>query len=478
MREIQETNDKIVVPSEGYYGAKFRLAPDILARAPIKTGGKFIDLCAGRGALTFRAWAIGFKFEEWYLNDINTARWFEAVRDIGHEIKVPSRSRAEFEKQKALAEKGDQRAIALAPWLCFNGGDYSSGGSHGQDGGGRRTPESEERNLRLMHEVLTKLKPQISSDDWRVCLERLKPGPRDLIVIDFPYLDCKTEAYDPENVLPIEGIDWLQENPECNWIFCEYDQPIYRYAFGAPIFQKEVQLRTVNFAKTKQGRRMECVWTSERYKAHLANSGAKGQEALHATLRDPKEYPNLTIEKVLEEIRAVVGKIEGHRLRISAEERKRLLPLLTILRKLTKRKKPGFHKLLDSIGLNASTVRSWFYRGVPTDQIIEMLEPEPEPDSGGNPAPTEPAVVVEPDINVIAAELVRDIESGARKEKLKAVVRDRNRLNPTVRKNLIAALSNAGRDAASFKAQLSKDFRKNKPMETISVTVTGSKKVS
>jgi hypothetical protein len=38
--------------------------------------------------------------------------------------------------------------------------------------------------------------------------------------------------------------------------------------------------------------------------------------------------------------------------------------------------------------------------------------------------------VVEPDINLLASELVRDIESASRKEKLTAVVQSRERLNP------------------------------------------------
>jgi hypothetical protein len=68
-------------------------------------------------------------------------------------------------------------------------------------------------------------------------------------------------------------------------------------------------------------------------------------------------------------------------------------------------------------------------------------------------------VVVEPDINVVAAELVREIESASRKDKLQAVIRLRNRLNPTVRKQLIAALKNAAKDSAAFGEQLSKDFQ-------------------
>src|SRR5208282_666439 len=55
--------------------------------------------------------------------------------------------------------------------------------------------------------------------------------------------------------------------------------------------------------------------------------------------------------------------------------------------------------------------------------------------------PTE--VITEPDVNVVASELIRDIESTSRREKLETAVRLRNRLNPTIRKKLILALKNS-----------------------------------
>jgi hypothetical protein len=67
--------------------------------------------------------------------------------------------------------------------------------------------------------------------------------------------------------------------------------------------------------------------------------------------------------------------------------------------------------------------------------------------------------IVVPDVNVVAAELIREIDSAARKEKLEAVIRLRSRLNPTIRRSLITALQNSGKDAVSFEGQLSKDFK-------------------
>lgn len=71
--------------------------------------------------------------------------------------------------------------------------------------------------------------------------------------------------------------------------------------------------------------------------------------------------------------------------------------------------------------------------------------------------PTE--VLTDPDVNVIVSELIRDIESQSRREKLETAVRLRNRLNPTIRKKLILALKNSKTDVGRFEAALVKDFR-------------------
>jgi hypothetical protein len=382
---LKQPHYKILVPSEPFYGGKTRIGHLILPYAPIQEGRKLIDLCAGRGNLLWQALKLDFKFKQWVLNDPNQLSFFEAVRAIGDRIKVPLRSREVFERQRELAKQGDQRAIALAPWLCYNGGNYGCGVSEFNNGhrsaGGRRTPESEECNLRLMHKFLNDKKMRLSGLDWRNCLEAQQPGPEDLILIDWPYVDCETGAYDPENVVPIEGIDYLKSHPDLNWLFCEYRRPMYEYAFGPPIFSKDMQLRSTNFKTAKQERRVECVWTSESYKAHLGKTEPKVPQVLHATLPPTpiKDDGSWTVPKVLKELRTVADKIEGYRLRVTAEERQRLLPLIIILKRLTKGKKPGYHESLDSIGLNASTVRSWFYRGYHTDEIIAMLEPETEP---------------------------------------------------------------------------------------------------
>jgi hypothetical protein len=68
-------------------------------------------------------------------------------------------------------------------------------------------------------------------------------------------------------------------------------------------------------------------------------------------------------------------------------------------------------------------------------------------------------VVVEPNINVIAEALLRDIESANRREKLTEVVESREQLNTTLRRKLMLALKNTGREYASLEVKLSEGFQ-------------------
>ena len=67
-------------------------------------------------------------------------------------------------------------------------------------------------------------------------------------------------------------------------------------------------------------------------------------------------------------------------------------------------------------------------------------------------------VPAEPDFNVIAKGLIRDLQSTKRKEKLEAVAQNLDRLNPAIRKKLIEALKNGAAEVASFEKRISKGF--------------------
>ena len=308
--------------------------------------------------------------------------FFRAIRDIGHRIKVPPRGRAEFERQRELAAGGDQRAIALESWLAYNGGLYGGGGGkHYNNGhrssGGRKTPEAEEANMRLANKVLREMKPKLTSGDWLNCLEAEKPGPRDLVVHDGPYIGFDVGAYADEEILPLEVRQWLLEHTRTptnttnwtNWLLCEGRQSIYLEAFGEPAYQREVR------SKKTGSTRLECVWTSESAGKYLASKrDAVTLQAKPVPIRAETYYLGLSAPEVLTEIKESIGNMDFSRLIINAEQRRRLLPALVALRKITYRQKPGYYESLQSIGLTGDRVRQIFHRSYTTDEVIAQIE--------------------------------------------------------------------------------------------------------
>ena len=87
-------------------------------------------------------------------------------------------------------------------------------------------------------------------------------------------------------------------------------------------------------------------------------------------------YTSLTTDQLLAEIAEAIRKIDASRRDTTAEMRRRLLPAIIELRKRLHPKKQ-FYKTLHEMGLNDSTVRSWFHRSRCADDLIDMLDPEP-----------------------------------------------------------------------------------------------------
>ncbi len=493
-------------------GSKQRLAPDIVRFLPTR-GSKFIDLFAGRGNITLYAMDHGYEYDEWILNDIRKFTFLQAVKDYGDKLTVPPRSDIDPDRMAELAAQGDPEALLIEPYSTFNGAGYEAGGSRTE--GGRRTPESYEAALRGAHKLLNEHNVRITSVDWYDCLLAEQPGKDCAVVADAPYLECDVYAYYPDDICPTELIAYLQ-SAEHPWVFCEYDQPLYLHAFGEPAYKKTVQLKTTNFAQTGgKEQRVECIWTNTG-----TSLPKRDMSRLVPVPKDRKDtyYVGLSLKDLLQEIKECATVITAARNRMNKEMRKRLMPAIIALWKRTYRKHPGFYKVLATIGLNPDTVRQWFYRSRTADEVIDLLEEnkQEEPkrrkakhtpltalqteviaaliDQGCKqkeavslleaatgddftslfksalaqrsgltvPEPvsaTTTTAPVPPEINVVAAELIRDIESVSRKEKLSAVVESRSRLNPTVRNNLISALKNAARDAAAFEKQLSKEFQ-------------------
>jgi hypothetical protein len=394
----------IDVPLFRWPGGKSQLSPEIVKRIP-RRGRKFIELCGGRGNVTFRAMAEDLDYQEWVINDPLTAPFFIALRDFGDRVKVRERSRKEFLRMAQLAKTGDPEAILLEPWLAFNGGTYDSGGV--STTGGRRTPESYERSLRVGCKLMRERNVKITALDWFDCLEAEQPGPEDFVFIDIPYIGCEVAPYKPTSVSPTEIIEVLK-SATFNWIFTEYRQPLYLAAFGEPAFQKNVQLRTTNFAKTGgQERRVECIWTSN----DIPKRDTVAFQSVPAD-RQNTFYSELQWNELLCEIKQCIAAITASRNQMSMEMRKRLLPALQELKKRTFRKDPNFYETLRQMGLNPDTVRQWFYRGRIADEVIELLEEESTAPSLDERTQEDDEPSLSPDLLRLADDLAVAVLSG------------------------------------------------------------------
>lgn len=94
--------------------------------------------------------------------------------------------------------------------------------------------------------------------------------------------------------------------------------------------------------------------------------------------RSQRYYSRLTVPELLAEIRECVGNVSLSRNQTSRKIRDTLLPALLELRKKTYRKKPGFYESLAAIGFSPATVRQWFHRSHAADEIVGLIEPEPD----------------------------------------------------------------------------------------------------
>ena len=368
------TTRKTEVPAFRYPGSKNKLARVILKYVP-KRGRKFVDACAGRGNITFRAIADGLDYERWIVNDIARAPFFRAVRDRGDKFKTTQKSKAEFDRLAEMVKRGDPHALLMEPFIAFNGGTYDGGGSTTE--GGRRSPASYEANVRLACELLRKKEVQITDFDWLTCLEAEHLGQDDFVMLDVPYIGCDVGAYSAESICPTELIEHLKA-AKFNWVLTEYRQPLYIKAFGEPVYQKEVQLQTTNFAVTGgKERRLECLWTNIEKSVVKRDSVTVPCEPVPDDRADAY-YVDLPEQELLREIRECATVITAARNQMNKEMRRRLLPALLELKRRTFRKHPSYYETLANMGLNPDTVRQWFYRSHTADEVIGQIEEEQE----------------------------------------------------------------------------------------------------
>jgi hypothetical protein len=245
-----------------YPGGKGRLAPRIVSFLP-RRGRTYLEPFAGRGNLFWEAVQQGLKFDRWWLNDLQTHTFLEAIKSHGHDVEVPVRSRRVFEYLRDAYKRGDVMATLLAPHICYSGGLYESGvkggsGCGDDDGGG--SAAGFQRTLRQCHRILHETEPQITGLDWtRLRLEKLTGD--DVVVLDPPYAFPlnMVKVYSDSTVDYEQLVDVLLR-AKFRWLLCGYPHPIL-HRLGTPIWARQMQLLCVR-VKPGGEERSECVWAN------------------------------------------------------------------------------------------------------------------------------------------------------------------------------------------------------------------------
>jgi site-specific DNA-adenine methylase len=236
-------------PMIPYPGAKGRLAPVLVSMMP-KVGRLYLEPFVGRGNVFFAA-ATSLDFQRWHINDISTAKFFKTLKRVGDKVKVPQRTREEYERRKALFKRGNAGSILLEPYLTFSGGGYAKGGF-----GGARSANAQgyTKTLRKGKELLDQTAAEITAQDWHdLDLDSLTAD--DFVFLDPPYFGADVRAY--SNKFDFDGMVKALLKAKFKWMLTEYRQDFYVQAFGEPCWTKPVQLACDGRGNKT---RVECVW--------------------------------------------------------------------------------------------------------------------------------------------------------------------------------------------------------------------------
>ena len=243
-------------PTIPYPGGKGRLAPILVSLMPPK-GRLYLEPFAGRGNVFWAACSSRLGFQKWALNDIRTARFFEALRTIGGTFEVPARSREEYFHQWKMFRQCDPQTILLEPYLTFDGGGYGRGGF-----GGKKSASAlgYTETIRACHRLMFSTGVEVTSLDWTE-LDWSWLGREDFVYLDPPYLGGDVRAYKQGDVNHGDLLRLLKE-ARFRWLLSGFGHELYIRELGQPFHAEEVQLAVTNprIAGKGEGRRVECVW--------------------------------------------------------------------------------------------------------------------------------------------------------------------------------------------------------------------------
>ena len=242
-------------PTIPYPGGKGRLAPTLVSFMPPQ-GRLYLEPFVGRGNVFWAVASSQLCFQQWALNDIRTAPFFQAVRSIGNTVEIPVRSREEYYRQWEAFKQGDPKAILLEPYLTFGGGGYGSAGP-----GGKKSANAVgyTKTMRACHSLMEATNVQVTPLDW-TRLDWSALNADDFVFFDPPYIGADVRSY--KSNLDYAELAHHLKTAKFRWMLTEYRHDLYLRQLGEPFFTKDTQLIAADHRLENRGkeRRLECVW--------------------------------------------------------------------------------------------------------------------------------------------------------------------------------------------------------------------------
>lgn len=250
------------VPSFEYTGGKCLLR-DWLVRYFPRQCKTYCEPFAGRANVFFLAASV-MKAESWWLNDIQTVPFLQALMKVDLS-QLPERIGVdEVDEWMARIKAKDPVALVVEPSVTWGGSGVVSRGFFYGDGRHFKSHKDQgkpphylrsrdSRTIMAAKEVLARTHPRLTGLDYLEVLSQLEAG--DFCYLDPPYYDADVQGYTDGGLnhvtmaKELAGADYM-------WILSEYDHEIYWDILGPPSATKKA---VASRSKTCV-RRRECLW--------------------------------------------------------------------------------------------------------------------------------------------------------------------------------------------------------------------------
>ncbi len=238
-------------PTFPYPGGKAKLAKRLLSY--LEPREVFVDVFGGRGNVLFRAMYDGYPARKWWINDLATAKFFRALRDIDvRTLEGLQITRAYAQRVHQLRED-DPIRIVLEPCLTFSGMGWPHViGTAAARSGKVSYATSTIHNIMAAKLFLHRVK--ITETNSFELLESLDAN--HCVFLDPPYVGCNPHSYDT-------NFDWeclckILVKVKYPWVLTEYAKDLYSKYLGPPTH--EIGVKCFMQGGTNRPSRTECVW--------------------------------------------------------------------------------------------------------------------------------------------------------------------------------------------------------------------------